>query len=560
MEALMLASFDSAREQLCKLKGEVERPTPATATEYDLGYWRQQSTDILSTIYEGVPNTRDYVLGHLKEADQAMLLRILENASRFEPSLRISPSSEEGDAAYFATLVNRTIARSWFFRIATSLVVTMISVTAALLGFQIYNMNELSKNVAQDIEQAKGELMASQRDMAAQVDEARNIRERMVQDTAGMRANLIDLENDTAAFIARFEAAKRTFAVQQQELNEVRARWTVERAAWDDEIPALKSYFATQKARFEESAVTVLASLEPLLEQGRTDAERVQALRQDAEAIGVRLNTQLTQVQEGVSLAARAAEAAESSRIRIDDMKAGVEAKVAAATSAAESASASAAGLLGRLDESRGRVEVALADSDQKGVRLSNEIARWDTSLEEWLGKLVAGEQAVAAASAAAIDQIALLSKDPEATLDRRRAFADSVVADIERRDRAAADLLQGMNIRDDALRSRESETRATLDEMNETLSRLRRQLNIVAALTETIDGHRSEAEAELDALLAERPPLTIATLWQMARSSLAVTATLIVSTVAVLMALVALVLSWRQHKYVSRVSNTGHP
>jgi chromosome segregation ATPase len=248
----------------------------------------------------------------------------------------------------------------------------------------------------------------------------------------------------------------------------------------------------------------------------------------------------VTEAEGKVGAIAHAAGTAELNRT-------GLEAKVTAATSTAATAIASADNLVKRLDTTRDNVEKGLADSDEKRAKLNVVLSTWETSHTEWTAKLEATKTSVTEASAAAIKQIQALTKDPEATLDRRRAHADSVVDDIGRHEAAAADLLQGMKDRDDALRTREKETRATLDEVNETLSSLREKLSFVSALTEKIEGRRSNAEAELDALLAERPPLTIASLWQAAQSSLAVTVTLIVSSVAALLALLAL---WRSGRH----------
>jgi chromosome segregation ATPase len=544
LEELMLARFDTAKEQLGELLREAQKQTDPP--EYLLGYWRQQATDLLSVIYESLPKTRDYVLKHLLEADRATFLNILEDARRIEPPLRIAPT-ESADKAYFATLVDRTIARSWFFRGATFVVVVMIGVSVAMLGLEIHGISELSQDVAREIENARTELKTTQSDMRAQVEEARDIKTRIDAGTAELQTTLLGIEGDVAALIDRFKAAKATVETQQQELNEVRARWKIERAAWEKEIPTLTNYFTTQKERFEQDAGAVLASLKPLLDQGRGNVGRVETLRQQAETIRGTLNAQLTEAEGNVGIAARAAEAAESSRNRIDDVKEGFEAKVAAATRAAESATASAAGLVQRLDATRGELETALADSDNKRARLNEVLASWETSHREWIDKLKENEAAVAEASSAAIEEIASLTKDPEATLDRRRSVAESVVDDIERHERAAADLLQSMKSRDDALRTRESETRATLDQVNETLSGLRRELAFFGALTEKIEGRRSEAEAELDALLAERPPLTIASVWQAARSSFAATTSLVVSGIAALLAVLALWLSARR-------------
>lgn len=532
----MLARFDAAKEQLAELIREVRGKTDPP--EYLLGFWRQQATDILSTIYGDLPKTCAYVLNHLAEADRQALLAILQNADRFEPGLRIDPT-ESADKAYFATLVDRTIARSWFFRGAALLVTTMIGITTALLGWEIHGISELAQDVAQQIKRAEAQLQKTQSDMQKQVEEARSIKANIDAGTTELQKTLLGIEGEVAALIKRFETAKATVEIQQRELNEVRARWTNERAAWDNEVPKLTTYFTTQKTQFEERAGTVLAGLNPLLERGRTSAGAIETLSRDAETIRSRLNAQLTESEGKVRVIAHAAETAESSRV-------GLEAKVTAATSAAETATASANNLVERLDATRDKVEKGLADSDEKRAKLNAVLASWETSYTEWIAKLEAAKTPVTEASATAITQIQALTKDPDATLDRRRAYADSVVDDIGRHEAAAADLLQDMKNRDDALRKRERETRATLDEVNEALSSLREKLSFVSALTEKIEGRRSEAEAELSALLAERPPLTIATLWQTAQSSLAVTMTLVVSSVAAVLALLALWLSRR--------------
>ncbi|MEM6932290.1 MAG: hypothetical protein AAF526_01755 [Pseudomonadota bacterium] len=537
----MIVQFDQARERIDDVDrflresfhGGPNDENEITPEELDM--LKCIVLDSIDAICVQMPTTADAIRKRVKGIEtRDELSVILGDLRRIQRPWRVQLAGEE-DSAYFSALVDKTLLRSTFFRMAMVGIASIIVLAAGLIGFRVVTGGNLQADVAAQLQANEERLLNSQRimseiqrDMLNEIGRAESIAEEVEKS-----AEAIEKERErVGSALARISTDAQNLTLRLDDIRE-------ERADWEAELPELQLFFDTQRN-------IVTSSVATLLEQEESVGENVKTTSEHAKATETALGSAQAALRD------------------ITDIRMGLEQRTNVAENALADVSAAVSSFQQRLDSQRGAFDETLASGIALEADLRTAVSNLEQTVTEWMENSATALQQVQDAAFAASNTIQQRSEAPLTVLTSRQNTAGVIIDALQRGEQEATSLLSSVRDLHAEIREEEVAIARAAEGIRTTLRDTERQRLLLQALVDQVDGRRDEAEAELARLLANQLPIDLAMTWQAAlqgdRSALALLGAaiaVILSAMHLLIALIRWAIGYSKRPVQSRLESS---